>query len=361
MDELDSGGDCAKTGATEVVRPKSARLRWQASVLVASMSVQYRTVVDGAGWVDRPDRGRLRVTGSDRMTFLQAIVSNDLEGLPAGGGAYATYLTPQGRLIADLAVMNRGDALLVDLPASVAAAVARRLDDGVFAEDVQVHDVSSDTCEILVVGGHAARALVSVATLPPEQLLEMPELWQSGSGERFVARSLDTHLPTFRLFMPASLRQEVVSTLQNSGAQEVPFALFDALRIEQGRPMFGADLTDETIPLEAGLLDRMISTTKGCYVGQEVIIRILHRGGGRVAKRLVMLTLDVQPGEQLPARGARLMIDDRDVGWLTSVAHSPRGAGAVALGYVHRDAAETGNRISVTGCAGHAEIIGLAR
>jgi folate-binding protein YgfZ len=120
-------------------------------------------------------------------------------------------------------------------------------------------------------------------------------------------------------------------------------------------------LTPETIPLEAGLLDRAISTSKGCYVGQEIVIRILHRGGGRVARRLARLAFDTSLAEA-PHAGAALVTDDgRGVGHLTSVAYSPARGAFVALGYVHRDAAEVGRRLALDAASGGAsvEIVGF--
>ena len=126
----------------------------------------------------------------------------------------------------------------------------------------------------------------------------------------------------------------------------VSAALIEALRIDAGRPRFGADMTEETIPLEAGLLDRAISTTKGCYVGQEIVIRILHRGGGRVAKRLVTLSFDEpRNGIRRPVR--RSSTSDKNIGQLTSVSPSLTTANLIALGYVHRDLAEEGREVLV--------------
>jgi folate-binding protein YgfZ len=120
--------------------------------------------------------------------------------------------------------------------------------------------------------------------------------------------------------------------------------LFDALRIEAGRPKFGIDMTTDTIPLEAGLLDRAISMTKGCYVGQEVIVRILHRGGGRVARHLVQLTGEAG-SRDVPPAGTGVLDQGRNVGVVTSAAIGPESGRVVMLGYVHRDSAEVGRAI----------------
>jgi folate-binding protein YgfZ len=119
--------------------------------------------------------------------------------------------------------------------------------------------------------------------------------------------------------------------------------VIEAARIEAGYPLFGVDMTEDTIPLEAGIEDRAISFTKGCYVGQEVIIRVLHRGHGRVAKKLVALRIE---GNHLPARNAAIFAGDRGIGVITSAASSPT-LGSIALGYVHRDYVAPGTRIDV--------------
>jgi tRNA-modifying protein YgfZ len=119
----------------------------------------------------------------------------------------------------------------------------------------------------------------------------------------------------------------------------------DVTRIEAGRPKFLVDMTADTIPLEAGIEDRAISLTKGCYVGQEIIIRVLHRGAGRVAKRLVGLALE--PGATAPMAGAPVASGDRAIGAITSATVSPALGHAIALGYVHRDFAEPGTPVVV--------------
>jgi folate-binding protein YgfZ len=135
----------------------------------------------------------------------------------------------------------------------------------------------------------------------------------------------------------------------------------EAIRVQKGRPAFGTDMSTDTIPLEAGLLERAISTSKGCYVGQEIVIRVLHRGGGRVAKRLVKLALQSAGATDGVAAGSTLSADGKDVGAITSVAPAPDGEGLVALGYVHRDHAEAGRTLSLSAQPGMvAMIVGLA-
>jgi folate-binding protein YgfZ len=137
-----------------------------------------------------------------------------------------------------------------------------------------------------------------------------------------------------------------VTRLRSHGAIDVQDAVVETTRIEAGRPRFGVDMSEDTIPLEAGIEDRAISRTKGCYVGQEIIIRVLDRGHGRVARRLVGLKL---AAATVPARGDAIRSGEREIGQVTSAAYSPLLDTPVALGYVHRDFTEPGTSVDVAG------------
>jgi folate-binding protein YgfZ len=317
---------------------------------------QYLTIVSGAGWIDRSSRGRLRFEGSHVASFLQALLSNDVSRVSIGEGVYATYLTAQGRMLADLELYHRPDAWLAGVAPSVASKLTVRLDQAIFSEDVRVADVSDSTSEILLIGGNAAAKIGGALSIQSADLETLGELAQLDWHDGFITRVSESPLPTFRMIVPVGSRPLLVRKLTDAGIVEMTDPMVEALRIEAGRPRFGVDMTEETIPLEAGLLDRAISTTKGCYVGQEIIIRILHRGGGRVAKRLVKLVLD-DATASLPAAGAPILKDGREVGHLTSVAFSPATGGPVALGYVHRDVADVGQQLTIGTADGSAATV----
>jgi folate-binding protein YgfZ len=149
----------------------------------------------------------------------------------------------------------------------------------------------------------------------------------------------------FDVVIPAEAKLAFLARLLDAGGVSVSADAVDVCRVESGRPRFGVDMTEDTIPLEAGIEDRAISLTKGCYVGQEIIIRVLHRGHGRVARRLVGLSLD--PSAGVPSRGSAIRSADRDVGIITSAVRSPALGRVVALGYVHRDFTTPGTGLSV--------------
>jgi folate-binding protein YgfZ len=322
---------------------------------------QYRIIEAGAGWIDRTGRGRLRFEGRDVRAFLQALVTNDVAELGAGVGVDAAYLTPQGRMIAMLRLFCRGDDWLVEVAPGQAARLAARFDQLVFTEDVRVTDVSATIAEISVIGGGSVRALARALGGEPSHFAALGTLSHAKVGDVLVARTDDTPLPGFDLFVPAAGRDALVARLATAGVAAIDTELAEALRIEAGRPAFGIDMTEETIPLEAGLLERVISTTKGCYVGQEVIIRVLHRGAGRVARRLVRL--EFEEGVEIPmTAGTVLLSAGHETGRITSAAVSPVSGRVIALGYVHRDAANVGAHVHAGTPAGDhgAVITGLA-
>src|SRR4029078_8045342 len=162
-----------------------------------------------------------------------------------------------------------------------------------------------------------------------------------------VTQVADTGEPGFRLCVERGHADNLRTALADAGAVTLDDATADAIRIESGVALFHRDMNEETITLEAGIESRGISKTKGCYVGQEVIIRVLHRGHGRGARRLVALKLDAEGAETR----AKIVDSDREVGFVTSVATSPV-SGPIALGYVHRDLAVADARVSVDTPAG---------
>jgi tRNA-modifying protein YgfZ len=333
-----------------------------------TISDTYRALREGAGVLDRGDRGRLFLSGADRRAYLQGILTNDIEALGPGTGCYAAYLTPQGRMIADLRVFEMGDRILVDLDASLAAPVAERWSMFVITEDVAVEDVSASTAQVGVYGPSAAAVLRQALeaghapdeSVPGADTLEAMPLhgsarWDFGGDPAFVLASDDAGVRGFDVVLPAGRKETLLAQLAAAGAVTVTPADAEATRIEAGRPKFLVDMTEETIPLEAGIEDRAISLTKGCYVGQEIIIRVLHRGGGRVAKRLVGLSFDA--GQPVPAAGARLASGEREIGTVTSAVLSPSLGHPIALGYVQRDFAAPGTAVEVGGTA--ARVAGL--
>jgi tRNA-modifying protein YgfZ len=348
----------------------------------------YTAARQRAGLVGRADRARIVVSGADRAAFLQGLLTNDVVALRAGQGCYTAYLTAQGRMIADLFVYELGDVLLLTLHRDVKDAVMTKLDQVIFSEDVQLGDVTDTFAQIAVVGPDAASMAAGVLDVPVEKLHGMAEhgnlrtSWlapptlpvvhsregglappklpgvyssEGGSGSpAIVTRAGDTGEPGFDLFVERAQADALIGALIAAGAIEIDPATADAIRIESGVPLFHHDMDEDTIPLEAGIESRAISFSKGCYVGQEVVIRVLHRGHGRVARKLVGLRLE---GDRVPPAGTPIRVGDREVGRVTSSTQSPALQQPIALGYVHRDFIEPGAKVTVDGAA--AEVAAL--
>ena len=287
----------------------------------------YEALVQGTAVVRRTDRSVLRLRGADRVTWLQGLVTNDIAAIATGQRIYSAYLTPQGRMITDLWVVAAVEDLLLDVPAELSAALAARLDALIFAEDVQIDDATESMAVLQVFGAVAGEG---TDTRRVEGVIEVPAL-------EFGVPSCAAYVPVreLELFVFALLRTHL----------EVGLDALDVVRVEAGMPRFTVDMTEDTIPLEAGIEDRAISFTKGCYVGQEVIVRVTTRGGGRVARKLVGLRLE--GGTEPPIAGAAIQAGDRAVGRITSAVFSPRCASVIALGYVHRDFTAPGTSLEV--------------
>ena len=302
-----------------------------------------------AGLIDRSDRGRIVVSGKDRASYLHGLLTNDIVALGAGTGCYAAYLTPQGRMIADLWVYELGDVMLLTMSRDVTSTVLSKLDQYIFSEEVQLGDATATFAHVAVVGPQAAEIVSTVLSdAPLDALAALPEHGNRhsrfGDQPAIVLRVTDTGEPGFDVLVDASARSALVAAFARTGAVEIDRDVADVLRVEAGIPRFHRDMDEETIPLEAGLESRAISLTKGCYVGQEVIIRVLHRGHGRVARKLVGLTLE---GDDVPQANAAVQADGRDIGRVTSAVTSLAIKKPIALAYVQRDFTTAGTRVSV--------------
>jgi folate-binding protein YgfZ len=283
-------------------------------------------------------RGQIAVAGPDRGAFLHGLLTNDTASLTPGTGCYAAWLTPQGRMLCDLHVLESGDMILLDVPAAETQHVADRLEQFHFSEDVQIATLAS--LRPVWIHGPAAPGMFGADV---GEWMQYQNARVEFAGVSVVIARIDQlAVPGVVIYVDAQQEDEVTAALASRGALHATPATLEAARIEAGYPVFGLDMTADTIPLEAGIEDRAISLTKGCYVGQEVIIRVLHRGHGRVARKLVRLQVE----GDAPPRDSKIFSGDREIGFVTSAAESPR-LGALALGYVHRDFVEPGTAVEV--------------
>lgn len=332
-----------------------------------SLQDDYRAIRERAVVGAVAPRGQLAVAGRERASYLQGLLTNDIVALVPGSGCYAAWLSPQGRMLTDMHVLQSDSMILLDLPLDQTAPTLQRLDQFLFGEDVQLASLVDSLASMWVHGPRAAQVLEQVLGPPDgpaEPATRTFDNWREyqhahlsfDSTPVVMARISQLGVPGFCVYIDRARESDFAAALAAAGAARVGPDAIEASRIEAGYPVYGVDMTDDTIPLEAGIEDRAISRTKGCYVGQEVIVRVLDRGHGRVARRLVVLRVE----GSVPDRGDRLFADERDIGFVTSAASSPAG-GAVALAYVHRDFAEPGTSADVAAAAGRVPATVTAR
>lgn len=317
--------------------------------MATTFDQQYAALHESALWCDRSvDEARLEVRGPDATEWLQGLLTQDIARLQIGEGAPAVYLTPQGRMVADLRVLRGEGLYLLDTPAVSRATLLSRLDQFVIMEDVTVADVTDTLGCLTVLGRHAAASVAACTGRPMSELEALPafgHLPLDMGG--LVVRTEAFGVEAFDLLAPADSLGGW-STLLSARLAPASAAVLETARIEAGRPRFGVDMHEDTIPLEAGLETRAISFDKGCYVGQEVVIRILHRGQGRVARRLVWIV--AAPSARGPAGwhpGEQVHLGDKVVGHVSSVCWSPARSAWLAMAMLHRDATEPGTVVRI--------------
>jgi folate-binding protein YgfZ len=281
-------------------------------------AAEYEAARTRAIVVDRADRALIRVFGRDPVKMVHGLVTNDVQNLAAGQSVSAAMLTPKGRMLADVRVIRRAADLLIECDTAAVANVTSTLARYVPPLFARSENISDQLAVAGVYGPASADVLARMAV--GNDALVLPTDVTGDAG--------------FDLIIDARRLEAVQNAAVEAGASRGGHAVLDVLRIEAGTPRWGAELDEDVIPIEAGLTDRLISMTKGCYTGQEVIIRILHRG--HVNRHLRGLLLGDSP---TPARGTELFVDGspKPVGQVTSACFSPRLHEAIALAYVRRE------------------------
>jgi folate-binding protein YgfZ len=303
----------------------------------------------GAGLLDRSERGKLALEGPDAIEFLNGQVTNELAGLAGGEGRYAAFLTHKGKMLGDLRILAVADGdpdagmLLLDTERAALQPLfdmVRRFKVGF---RVELHKRTLERSLLSLIGPGSAE--IAGAN-------ELGEGEHSNTAVRIrsvQALAVRTDLGV-DLFCQADDRDRLWETLQSLGAGEIGEQAAECLRIESGRPRYGLDVDDTVIPQEAGLNDRAVSFTKGCYVGQETVARLFYKGRPNRHLRGLRLSEPVPPG-------AELHEGERAVGRVGSSVVSP-ALGPIALALVRREA-EPGSTLRVGDGAATAEVVEL--
>ena len=305
------------------------------------MSEGYEALSRGAAWLDLSDRGRIVARGRDRARLLHNVSSNEIRKLTPGSGCYAFLLNPQGRIQADLCLFCFAEHFLIDTEPDLREKAPRQILRYKVADQVELEDVTERTAAIGLEGPEAEAVLASLAApLPGTDYAHVH--W----GEATVARVSVTGQPGFRIYCAAEAMPDMVRRLETAGARQATGEDIRLMRIENGKPRYGEDIRETTLPQETGQM-HAISFTKGCYLGQEIVERI--RAQGHVNKKLVRVLLDA--AEPLPP-GTKLTADGGDAGEITSSVYSPGLGKVVALAYVRTPHAEPGRPLAGGGVSG---------
>jgi folate-binding protein YgfZ len=300
---------------------------------------EFRALVSGCG-IYMLDRSQIVLTGSDRVRWLNGMVTNNVRDLAVGHGVYAFLLNPQGKIQADLHAFNRGESLVVETETAQVETVIQIFDRYIIMDDVEVGKLTGKVAVIGAAGAkseavlNAAMGLQEIQAQGRDTLEFVAAKWNG--VEATVVRGDNPAIPNYEIWI-APEHTELWKTLVKTGAEEIHGDALEALRIASGIPKFGVDIRPRDLPQETGQ-ERALNFTKGCYVGQEIVERIRSRG----AVHRMLTGFEIEGAK--PAPGFRIQEDGKDVGEITSVASVPAEGGEriLALGYGRREAMTPG-------------------
>jgi len=297
------------------------------------MSQGYEALRRGAGVIDLTARGRIVARGRDRARLLHNLTSNEVKKMTPGTGCYAFLLSAKGRIEADLLLWCFAEHFLIDTEPELREKAMQHIRRYIIADQVELEDVTAQTAEIGLEGPGAAAMLEGMGAPVPAEYAHLA--W----GEHTVAGITATGQPGVRIYCAASEAAGIVDRLEAAGASRVSPEDARAVRIENGKPRYGEDIRETSLPQETQQM-HAISFNKGCYLGQEIVERI--RAQGHVNKKLVRLEVD---GAEPLAPGTKLKAGDADAGEITSAVYSPQSGKVAAMGYVRTAFAEAGTAV----------------
>jgi tRNA-modifying protein YgfZ len=305
---------------------------------------QYRALREEAGYFPRR-RAMVLIKGPDAAEYLQGQLTNDTEALEPGQGCYAALLDRKGHLVSDMRVLrleSSGGDIWLDLEEGPAEAVLKHLRMYSIGRDVEIEEVAGLWSIVSVIGPRAAE-LTGFDGLEPEHA----QRYRDWDGTEVLGVATDLGVD---LIVRAEQADALEQLLRQAGVAEVSEQAAEIVRVESGRPRFGLDMGPESMPAEAGIVERAVDFEKGCYIGQEPVARLHYRGKPNRTLRGLRLSAPALTGEPL-------RLGDKEVGRLGTSCLSP-ALGPIALAIVRREA-ETGDELSVGDGGVTAELVGL--
>ena len=300
---------------------------------------EYRAFRQGAGLFRPPSVAQVEITGSQRADFLNRLCTNKLDRIQPGEGCETFLTDANGRILHYVFVYAGPESLVLHTAAGLGPSLCAHLDYYLIREDVQFHDRSSQWGELILAGPHAAdivgRLTAANLTGGDQEVANFSVQW---NGRPLMVRRLQQRgFQNFPIAADAADIGPLWQALRQSGATPCGMKALDTVRIEEGFPVIGLDITEKTLPQEVGRNEKAISFTKGCYLGQEIVARIDSRG----AVNKVLSGVRFQTAE-VPISGGELAQNGQVVGQITSAAYSPSFGASVALAYVRRQFHEPG-------------------
>jgi glycine cleavage system T protein len=321
---------------------------WNVPAHYGDWVAEYQAVRQAVGLSDLSHRGKIRVTGDDRITWLQSLISNDILPLQPGQGRYSSFLTHKGKMLGYFRVYALSDSLWVEDVGEVGDATFQALRRFLLYGVKAKMENCTESWGLLLVSGPKACATVSatfgvvMSDLKPLSVISA----QICSHPSFVLRTEETGEDDLEILLPADALNTAWERLMEAGARygikAVGGTAREALRIEAGLPKAGLDLNEEIVPPEANLEGKAFSLNKGCYPGQEVVARMDTYGN--IRRKLVGFLLK---DPTVPPHGAKLFSGDREVGWISSATRSPKLNAVIAFGFPLRDFSESGMELAV--------------
>ena len=321
---------------------------WEMPAHYGDVAAEHRAVRQAVGLADLSHRGKIRVTGEDRVKWLQSVISNDILPLQSGQGRYSSFLTHKGKMLTYFRCYVQADAVMLEDVGEIGeqtyAALRKLL---LYGTKAKMENCAGSWGLLLVSGPKAALVLkaafgADVVDLKPVNFITAT----IGGQTALIVRTEETGEQDFEILIPADGLVAAWERLMEAGAphgiRPVGSHAREALRIEAGIPKAGPELNEEIVPPEANLEGKAFSLSKGCYPGQEVVARMDTYGN--VRRHLVGLTLK---DATVPPRGAKLFSGDREVGWISSAICSPQLGQVIALGFPLRDFSQAGTALSI--------------
>ena len=329
---------------------------WSVPAHYGDARVEHAAVRNSVGISDLSHRGKVRVTGDDRIKWLQSIISNDLLPLQPGQGRYSSFLTHKGKMLGYFRVYVQSDAVWIEDVGEVGDATFQALRKFLLYGTKAKMENCGESWGLLLVSGPKSAEVVAAAfgvevkTLPLLQTI--PATIDGHAG--LIMRTEETGEQDLEILLPAdglaAAWKQLMTAGAPSGIKAVGSQARELLRIEAGLAKAGPDLNEEIVPPEANLEGKAFSLSKGCYPGQEVVARMDTYGS--VRRHLVGVLIKDQA---IPPRGSKLFSGDREVGWISSAVFSPQRNAVLAFGFPLRDFSAPDTRLTVEVAGTHHE------